>query len=86
MSAALQGILVGLIVLACAVYSTWRLLSGAARQRVLGVLASVPLLGSSRWLQALEQRTRAGLGAGCGSCPAATASPSRKRTPGALPR
>jgi hypothetical protein len=86
MSAALQGVAVGLIVLACALYSTWRLLSGAARQRALGVLANVPLLGSSGWFRALEQRTRAGLGAGCGGCPAATTSPSRKRTPGALPR
>ncbi len=86
MSVVLQVIVVGLIVLVCALYSTWRLLSGAARQRLLEVLAKVPLLGSSAWLRGLQQRTRAGLGAGCGSCPAATASPSRKRTPGALPR
>ncbi|MBS0578347.1 MAG: hypothetical protein JSR36_03685 [Proteobacteria bacterium] len=86
MSPALQAVAVGLIVVMCAVYSTWRLLSGSARQRLLAVLAKVPLLGSRGWFRALQERTLAGLGAGCGSCPGATPSPSRKRTPGALPR
>ena len=86
MSLALQVIIVALVVTACALYSTWRLLSGAARLRTLAALARVPGVASMGWFAALEARTRAGLGGGCGSCAASTSAASRKRTPGALPR
>jgi hypothetical protein len=83
---ALQVIVVAVLVTTCAVYSLWRLLSGAARLRLLNVLATVPALAAMGWFVALEQRTRARAGGGCGSCAASTSAASRKRTPGALPR
>ncbi|HEY2808796.1 MAG TPA: hypothetical protein VGI91_08365 [Steroidobacteraceae bacterium] len=86
MNLALQVIAVAVLVSACAVYSLWRLLSGAARLRLLNVLATVPAVGSLGWFVALGQRTRARVGGGCGSCAASTTAASRKRTPGALPR
>ena len=85
MNLVLQAIVVGLLVCACAVYSLWRLLSAAARLRLLQGLAQVPAVAGMGWFVALEQRTRARLEAGCGSCAAASAA-SPKRTPGALPR
>jgi hypothetical protein len=83
MSFVLQVIVVAAIVIACTAYSTWRLLSGAARQRVLKVLAAVPGVASSAWFAALHARTQVSLG--CGSCGVASAA-SPKQTPGALRR
>jgi hypothetical protein len=86
MSLALQVILVAAAVAVCATYSIWRLLSGAARQRSLNLLAKLPGVAGLGWFVALRARTQAAGGAGCGSCPAAPSAPSRKQTPGALPR
>ena len=62
MSHALQVIVVAVAVCACALYSSWRLLSGAARQRTLELLARVPGLGSLGWFARLQARTRARIG------------------------
>lgn len=86
MSVLLQVIVVAAVVGVCAVYSVWRLLSGAARLRALAALARWPAVASMRWFVKLDGRTRAGSGAGCGGCAAAPSAASRKRTPGALPR
>jgi hypothetical protein len=86
MSWVLQVIVVALSVAACATYSIWRLLSGAARERALNLLAAVPAVARMGWFIALQARTRARLGAGCGSCSAAPSAASRKQTPGALRR
>jgi hypothetical protein len=86
MSFLLQIIAVALIVAACAVYSIWRLLSGAARQRTLDLLARIPAVATMGWFVALQARTRARMGGGCGSCAASTTAASRKQTPGALHR
>ena len=86
MNLALQVIVVTLLVVVCAVSSLWRLLSGAARQRALNLLARVPLVAATGWFLALQARTRARLGGGCGSCSASTTAVSRKQTPDALRR
>lgn len=87
MSAVLQGLIVGLVVLACACYSTWRLLTARLRLRVLDALSVLPGIRQAAWFGALRARTLAKSAAGCGSCaPAATSAASRKRTPGALRR
>lgn len=83
MSFALQALAVVLLVSACAIYSTWRLLSGRLRLRVLERLAAVPLLGKGAWIGALRARVLAGAG-GCAGCAANAAAP--KQTPGALRR
>jgi hypothetical protein len=86
MSLVLQVIVVAVVVSACALFSVWRLLSGAARQRTLDLLARVPALAAMRWFARLQARTRANTGVGCGSCAASTSAASRKQTPGGLPR
>lgn len=86
MSLVLQVIVVAAVVSGCAVYSLWRLLSGAARLRILEALAHLPVLASVGWFARLQARTRAGTGGGCCCCAAAPSAASRKRTPGALPR
>jgi hypothetical protein len=86
MSLALQVIVVAVVVSACLVYSIWRLLSGAARQRLLDLLTRVPGVAALGWFERLQARTLAKSGVGCGSCGASTTAASRKRTPGALPR
>jgi hypothetical protein len=85
MNLVLQVILVALVVAGCATYSIWRLLSGAARQRTLNLLAKLPAVAAMGWFVRLQARTQAP-GGGCGSCSAAASAPSRKQTPGALHR
>ena len=91
MSPLLQGVLVGLIVAACAIYSAWRLASLKLRLRVLDGLASLPPPLTAAWLGALRQRTLAQLGGGCAGCAAGgvatpDAAARRSQTPGALRR
>jgi hypothetical protein len=84
MSFAPQGLAVLLVVSACTLYSTWRLLSGRLRLRVLELLAGVPLLGRASWIGALRARLVQGAG-GCAGCAGSSAA-APKRTPGALRR
>jgi hypothetical protein len=62
-----QGILVALAVLACALYSAWRLMSARLKLRALGWLAALPAARSARWHAALTRRTLAKLD-GCAGC------------------
>jgi len=80
----LQGLVVALLVSACAIYSTWRLLSGRARLRALELLAAVPGFAQAAWLASLRARVAGGMG-GCGGCAGASA-PGPKQTSGALRR
>jgi hypothetical protein len=91
MSPLLQGVLVGLAVAACALYSAWRLASLKLRLRVIEGLGSLPPALTAPWLAALRQRALAQLAGGCAGCAAggaptrgATARPNQ--TPGALRR
>jgi hypothetical protein len=87
MSAALQALIVAVLVTACAAYSSWRLMSAGLRLRVLGRLSRLPGIGRAAWFLAWQARVQSRLGAGCGSCaPQATSAASRKQTPGALRR
>ena len=69
---ALEYILVAVIVAACAIFSTWRLLGGGARLRLLDLLARLPGAAGARWSAGLRQRMLTRLGSGCGSCAANT--------------
>jgi hypothetical protein len=82
-SFALQAVVVALLVGACLIYSTWRLLSQRARLRALERLARVPGFARAAWLAALRARLVGGMG-GCGGCAGASAGP--KQTSGALRR
>jgi len=88
MSLLLQDILVALLVVSCALYSSWRLASVALRLKMLAALARLPWLGGSAWLERLRQRTLARQLAACGGCARAPTpdAASRNRTPGALRR
>jgi hypothetical protein len=87
----LQGLLVAVLVSACALYSVWRLASLRLRLRVLEVLGSLPPVLTAPWLAALRSRTLAQLAGGCDGC-AAGGAPTRdaaarpNQTPGALRR
>lgn len=91
MSLVLQGVMVGIVVAACVLYSAWRLASLKMRMRVLEALGALPTAVTAPWLGRLRQRTLAQLAGGCAGC-AAGAAPTRdaasrpSRTPGALPR
>jgi hypothetical protein len=67
----MQQLIVALIVVAAALFATWRLLGAAVRLKVLAwALERVPAAsGLARLLQRLQQQQRAALlGAGCGQC------------------
>ncbi len=91
MSLWLQGVLVGVVVAACVLYSAWRLATLRLRLRVLDALGSLPPMLTAAWLAALRTRTLAQLAGGCAGC-AAGAAPTRdaaarpNQTPGALRR
>ena len=91
MSLLLQGVLVGLAVAACVIYSAWRLASLKLRLRVIDGLGSLPPALTAPWLAALRSRTLAQLAGGCAGC-AAGGAPTRdaavrpNQTPGALRR
>ena len=91
MSLLLQGVLVGLVVAACVIYSGWRLASLKLRLRVIEGLGSLPPALTTPWLAALRSRTLAQLAGGCAGC-AAGGAPTRdaaarpNQTPGALRR
>jgi len=79
MSAVLQEVLVAVLVTACALFSTWRLLSARLRLRCLDALAAVPGARTARWLTAVRRRALSRLGGGCGAC-------AQRSTPGAISR
>jgi hypothetical protein len=88
MSLPLQDVLVALLVVSCALYSSWRLATVALRLKMLAGLARLPGLGRAAWLERLRQRTLARQLAACGGCARAPTpdAASRNRTPGALRR
>ncbi|MBV9345869.1 MAG: hypothetical protein JO341_10865 [Gammaproteobacteria bacterium] len=77
-----QQILVAVLVLACALYSTWRLLGARTRLALLEALARRPGFAHAGWLA--RWRARAALAPGCAGCAPNAVSP--KRTPDALRR
>jgi Family of unknown function (DUF6587) len=89
MSLVLQGVVVGVLVAACALYSAWRLLSVRLRLRVLAALSTLPRAVTAPWLEPLKARTLARLPGGCAGCGGGAATPGavpRNQTPGALRR
>ena len=68
MSLLLQQILVGVLVLASALFSAWRLASIGARLRLLEALDLVPGVRALPWLAHLRERTLARQLAACGGC------------------
>ena len=68
MSLLLQQMLVGIVVLASALFSAWRLASVATRLRMLVVLDAVPGVRALPWLRRLRQRTLAAQLSACGGC------------------
>jgi hypothetical protein len=91
-NALLQSVLVAVLVVACAAFSVWRLMSLTLRLRLLGSLARVPLFADARWLARVRQKLLAGAASACGGCSQADVhqlkpdAVSRNRTPGALRR
>ena len=89
MNLLLQSLLVAVAVIACTLYSVWRVLSLSARLRTLEALGVLPRFLTTPWLAALKSRTLAQLTTGCAGCGAGSspdAAMHRNRTPGALRR
>jgi hypothetical protein len=87
----LQQLLVGALVVACALFSAWRLLSVPLRLRTLARLERLPGLGGASWIARLRARAHARQLDACGGCaghPAKSTqdAASRNRTRGALRR
>jgi hypothetical protein len=85
MSLLLQQLLVGALVIACALFSAWRLSSVHLRLRALAALGAWPGLHRVTWLGRLRERTLAQQLRACGGCsgpPKHPAShPAKSRTP-----
>ncbi len=87
MSTTVQALIVAVLVMACTLYSSWRLMSARLRLRMLGTLSRLPGVRGAAWFVAWQARVQSRFAAGCSSCaPQATSAASRKQTPGALRR
>jgi hypothetical protein len=73
MSLLLQQLVVGVLVIACALFGAWRLSSVRLRLRALETLGTLPGVRSASWLASLRRRTLEGLGGACGGCAQGTA-------------
>jgi hypothetical protein len=86
----LQQLLVGVLVISCALFSAWRLSSVRLRLRALEMLAHWPGFARASWLARLRERTLAQQLRACGGCGGAThptqGADAPNRTPGALRR
>jgi len=91
----LQQLVVGVLVVASALFGAWRLSTVRLRLRALDALSRWPGLMSARWLARLRERTRAQQLQACGGCSGARplepqtkrgADAAPNRTPGALRR
>ena len=65
---ALEYAVVALIVLTCAAFSAWRLLSLRLRLRLLEILSVVPRAAGGALVASLRRRTLANVGGGCSAC------------------
>jgi len=81
MSLVLQQLLVGVLVIACALFAAWRLSTVRLRLRALDALATWPVVRHASWLATLRRRTLAGLGGACGGCAQGTASATKASHP-----
>jgi hypothetical protein len=68
MSLLLQQFLVGALVIACALFSAWRLCSVRLRLVALDALGAWPGLRRASWLVRLRERTLARQLRACGGC------------------
>ena len=70
--AALESLLVGLIVLGCTLFSVWRLMSVRLRLKALDALSVLPAAAGGNLVAMLRRKMLAKLSSGCGSCLHAT--------------
>ena len=82
MSVLLQQVVVGVLVIACALFAAWRLSTARLRLRALDALGGWPLVRGASWLATLRRRTLAGLGSACGGCAQGTAAAPKASRPG----
>ena len=86
MSVLLQQLLVGVLVIAAALFAAWRLSSVRLRLRAVDRLGAWPVLRRARWFVRLRERTLARELHACGGCAATRNASAPNRTPGALRR
>jgi hypothetical protein len=78
MSMLLQQLVVGALVIACALFAAWRLSTARLRLKALERLGRLPVLGGAAWLATLRRRTLAGSGGSCGGCAQKSTTPEPK--------
>ena len=79
METVLEDVLVAVVVVGCAGFSAWRLLSARLRLRALDLAASALGRLGEPWITRLRTRTLAKLGGACGSCSHNPAAPAIHR-------
>jgi hypothetical protein len=70
--AAVESLVVGLIVLSCTIFSAWRLMSVRLRLKTLEALSVLPPLAGGSLVAMLRRKTLAKLSGGCGACAQST--------------
>jgi len=70
--AALESLVVGLIVFGCTLFSVWRLMSVRLRLKTLEALSVLPAGAGGNLVAVLRRKTLAKLSGGCGACQNAT--------------
>jgi hypothetical protein len=70
--AALESLLVGLIVFGCTIFSVWRLMSVRLRLKTLEALSVLPAGAGGNLVALLRRKSLAKLSGGCGACRNAT--------------
>jgi hypothetical protein len=70
--AALESLLVGLIVLGCTIFSVWRLMSVRLRLKALEALSVLPAAAGGNLVAMLRRKMLGKMSSGCGSCLNAT--------------
>lgn len=68
-----QSLLAGLLVLASALYATWRLMTPRTRIAVIEHLGAIAPVRARRWLGRLQGASSSGAASGCESCSAGAA-------------
>jgi hypothetical protein len=67
-----ESLVVGLIVIVCATFSGWRLMSIRLRLKTLEALSALPAGPGGDFVAKLRRRTLAKLSGGCAACQGAT--------------
>jgi hypothetical protein len=67
-----ESLVVGIMVVGCAIFSVWRLMSARLQLKTLEALAVLPASAGGNWVAHLRRQTLTKLSGGCAACQGAT--------------